>query len=300
MSKASHMKKTAAGNLAIVPSLGFVDLEKSWLSESLAAGVEVELEQFSKSMDKGLPSAAIEVGMEVLVKILEADVTKAAGPKGKHDSNRTAKRHGSETSRLPLGGRMVSVDKLRVRSIDNKTEIGLPSWEVLSSTELLNRHALVAMLSGVSTRAYDNVLEPVGEDTKRTESSTSHSSVSHRFITATKERLEHFHSRPLRDIRFLVVYIDGFGFGEETLVGALGIDNKGNRVALSVIHGTTENKAVSKKLLDDLDDRGFDPSSGVFFVVDGCKAIYHAVKDKWGDVAPIQRCREHKRKPKLI
>ena len=63
---------------------------------------------------------------------------------------------------------------------------------------------------------------------------------------------------------------------------------------LSVVHGTTENKAACKRLLDGLEERGFDPSHGVLFVIDGGKAIYHAIADKWSDVALIQRCRAHK------
>jgi putative transposase len=60
------------------------------------------------------------------------------------------------------------------------------------------------------------------------------------------------------------------------------------------VHGTTENKTVCKRLLDGLKERGFDPSAGVLFVIDGGKAIYHAIKDKWSDVALVQRCRAHK------
>lgn len=296
MSKASHTKKTTAGNLRLVPGLGLVDLGRSGLSATLAGKVEVELERFAERMHEGLLSASIGIGMEVLGEILEADVTKVAGSKGKHDPNRTARRHGTEPAKLPLGGRIVTVAKPRVRSADNSKEISLPSWEELSSTELLNRHALVSMLAGVSTRTYMDVLEPVGADTERAASSVSRSAVSRRFIAGTKERLEHFRSRPLGDRHWLVIYIDGFGFGEETLVGALGIDEGGNKMPLSVIHGTTENKTVCKKLLDDLEDRGLDPTSGILFVVDGGKAIFHAVVDKWGDVALIQRCREHKRR----
>ena len=92
------------------------------------------------------------------------------------------------------------------------------------------------------------------------------------------------------------MYVDGFGFGDETLVGALGVDIDANKMALSVMHATTENKTVCKRLLDSLEDRGFDVSAGVLLVVDGGKAIYHAISDKWGDVALIQRCREHKRR----
>jgi transposase-like protein len=74
----------------------------------------------------------------------------------------------------------------------------------------------------------------------------------------------------------------------------LGIDEDGNKVPLSLAHGTTENKAVCRHLLADLEERGFDPLAGVLFVTDGGTAIYHAIADKWSDVALVQRCRKHK------
>lgn len=48
------------------------------------------------------------------------------------------------------------------------------------------------------------------------------------------------------------------------------------------------------RVLDNLEERGFDVSQGVLFVVDGGKAISKAIKDKWGDTVLVQRCRAHK------
>ena len=138
------------------------------------------------------------------------------------------------------------------------------------------------------------MLEPAGPEVDQASSATSKSAVSRRFVESTKARLAEFRSRPLGDRRWLVVYIDGFGLADEAMVGALGIDEDGNKVPLSLAHGTTEDKAVCRHLLDDLEERGFDPSAGVLFVIDGGKAIYHAIADKWGDVALVQRCRKHK------
>jgi hypothetical protein len=66
MSKASHTKKTTAGNLRLVPGLGLVDLGRSGLSETLAGKVGVELGKFAERMHEGLLSASIGIGMEVL------------------------------------------------------------------------------------------------------------------------------------------------------------------------------------------------------------------------------------------
>jgi transposase-like protein len=291
---ASHTATAAARDLRLVPGFGLVDLDAAALPATLAEKVEGELEVFAAHMRHGLLSAAINVGLDVFGRLLQTEVSEVAGPKGKHDPRRRAVRHGSEPSKVPLGGRMVTVDKPRVRATDGSGEIPLQTWAALASRELFDRHTLVSMLAGVSTRAYETVLEPAGPDIDETSSATSKSAVSRRFVETTKARLEEFRSRPLGDRRWLVVYIDGFNLADEALVGSLGIDEDGNKMPLSVVHGTTENKAVCKRLLDNLEERGFDPSEGVLFVIDGGKAIYHAIADKWGDVALVQRCRKHK------
>ena len=291
---ASHTKSTPGADLRLVPGLGLVDFEGAGLPDALAEKVEGELEIFSTHMRHGLLSAAINVGLDVFSQLLAAEVTEIAGVKGRHDPERRALRHGTERSAVPLGGRMVEVDKPRVRATDGSGEISLATWAAVSSRELLDRHTLISMLAGVSTRSYATVLEPTGPEIDDAASSTSKSAVSRRFVGATRARLAEFRSRSLSDRRWLVIYIDGFGFGDETLIGALGVDEKGNKMPLSLVHGTTENKAVCKALVDDLETRGLDPAKGVLFVVDGAKAIYHAIKDKWSDVALIQRCRAHK------
>jgi transposase-like protein len=106
----------------------------------------------------------------------------------------------------------------------------------------LAEHTLVSMLAGVSTRNYAAVQEPVGSEVAERSSSTSRSAVSRRFIKATKARLVEFRSRPLDGRRWVVVYIDGFGFRDQTMVGALGVDPQGNKLPLTVVQDSTENK----------------------------------------------------------
>ena len=291
---ASHTTTAPRANLRVVPGLGLIDFESAGLPVVLADKVEGELEVFAAHMRHGLLSAAINVGLDVFSQLLQAEVTEVAGQKGRHDPARRAVRHGTESAKVPLGGRMVALTKPRVCDADGSGEIRLETWTALADRELLDRHTLVSMLAGVSTRNYATVLEPIGAVLEQDSSSTSKSAISRRFVGATRKRLAEFRSRDLSKQRFLVVYVDGFGLADEALVGALGVDDTGTKVPLALVHGTTENKACCKKLLDDLEDRGFSAAAGVLFVVDGGKAIYHAVKDKWGDTAFIQRCRQHK------
>jgi transposase-like protein len=101
-------------------------------------------------------------------------------------------------------------------------------------------------------------------------------------------------SRRLDDERWLIMFIDGFTFGDHMLVAALGVTADGTKVPLAVAEGTTENKALVTRLLADLQDRGLDVTDGVLFVVDGSKALTKGIPAVFGDKAVIHRCRIHK------
>jgi hypothetical protein len=114
----------------------------------------------------------------------------------------------------------------------------LVSYATLAATDLLAEGIVARMLAGISTRRYTAVaLGPVGSTVERAASSTSKSAVSRRFVAANAERLAELHSRPLDGQRWLVVYLDGFGFADHTLVGALGVAVDGTKIPLGVVEG---------------------------------------------------------------
>jgi putative transposase len=265
------------------------------LTERLAGRLDGHLARFAEHMREGLLAASVAVGLDVMAELMQAEVTDLAGPKGKHDPARTAKRHGGEHGTVTLGGRRVPVRRPRVRTVgDDERELALASYETFVSADLLADGVVARMLGGLSTRGYPVGLEPVGTGVEQTASGTSRSAVSRRFVTATAERLDQLLNRPLGDQRWLVVFLDGFGMGEHLLVGALGVTADGTKVPLGVVEGTTENKAVCVRLVTGLRDRGLDPDRGVLVVIDGGKALDAAVRGVFGAKALIQRCRRHK------
>jgi len=215
-----------------------------------------------------------------------------------HNHDRAATRHGTENGSITLGGRRVPVRRPRVRTVadddHSAREVPLETYTTLAATDLLAEGIVARMLAGISTRRYPVALEPVGDQVDQDAQATSKSAVSRRFVAATAERLAELHARPLGDQRWLIVYLDGFGFGEHTLVGALGVTLDGAKVPLGVVEGSTENAAVCTRLVSDLAACGLDATRGILFVVDGGKAIAKAVDDVFGDLALTQRCRRHK------
>lgn len=252
-----------------------------------------QLVLFASRMREGLLAASVAIGLEVMSEFMEADVVGQVGPKGKHDKDRGAYRHGHEDGVVTLGGRRVEVRRPRVRTIDG-IEVHLESYDTFASIDLLTEHTVAAMLAGVSTRRYPVALEPVGVGVETKATSSSRSAVSRRFVAATTARLAEFRSRDLSGERYLVVFADGFEFAGRTMVGALGVTADGTKVPLGVVEGSTENGTVCTKLLSGLKDRGLDASGGILFVIDGGKGIAKAVRDVFGARALTQRCRLHK------
>src|SRR4051812_39178537 len=124
--------------------------------------VSVALAELAGEMREGLLALAVGAGLQVMAALMEADVTAVCGPKGRHDPERPATRHGHGAGSVSLGGRRVPVARPRMRAVDGSGELPVPAYELFSDTEVLGRMALDRMLAGLSTRHYRLGLEPVG------------------------------------------------------------------------------------------------------------------------------------------
>src|SRR5207342_3927880 len=80
--------------------------------------VTIALAELAGAAREGLLALAVGTGLGVLGELLAADVDRLVGPKGRHNPDRTAVRHGAEPGQVTLGGRRVRVDRPRVRSTD--------------------------------------------------------------------------------------------------------------------------------------------------------------------------------------
>jgi putative transposase len=78
------------------------------------------------------------------------------------------------------------------------------------------------------------------------------------------------------------------------LVAAVGIDAMGEKHPLGLVEGATENAATVQALLDNLVERGLDPTVVRLFIIDAAKALSKAIRRTFGRNTPIQRCQVHK------
>lgn len=263
-------------------------------TSGLPERVQEALGELAGAAKEGLLALSVGVGLGVLAEIMQAEVDEVVGPKGKHNPDRTATRHGHEDGSVTLGGRRVPISRPRMRSADDEHELPLRTYRHFADRDPLTAVVLERMLAGVSTRRYARTGEPVGAELDEQARSTSKSAVSREFVSRTRENLIDLMSRPLDDLRLAVLMLDGIELKSRCCVVALGIDSDAIKHPLGLWDGSTENSTVATTLLANLVERGLDVGQGVLCVLDGAKALRKAVRDVLGVHTPVQRCIRHK------
>lgn len=285
MSK-DYQKKTASTSTTAVPPAPV----------SVPDVVSVAMSEIAADVREGLLALAVGAGLQVMAAMMAADVDALCGPRGRHDPDRTATRHGTETGSVTLGGRRLPVRRPRVRAVDgtgSSRELPIASYEVFSGTEALGRKAMEQMLAGLSTRRYHVGLEPIGEQVAAEATSTSKSAISRRFVKATEHALADLMSADLSGLDLVAFMVDGVHFADHVCVVALGITIEGVKVPLALEEGSTENATLVTSLIVGLRERGLDVTKPVLAVLDGSKALARAVRDVF-DHPVIARCQLHK------
>lgn len=257
--------------------------------------ISLALADIAGAAREGLLALSVATGLSVMQAMFEAEITAAAGPKGKHDPDRTAVRHGSEQGSVTLGGRRLPVRRPRARTTDGH-EVPLASYAHFAAGDVLTAVVMERMLAGVATRRHARIGEPVGETVAASARSTGRSAVSRQFVKQTETALGDLLARDLTGEQITVLMIDGEHLADTCVVVALAITTDGTKLPVGLWEGATENKTVVRALLADLVSRGLSAEDGLLVVIDGAKALAAAVREVFGDKALTQRCTLHKRR----
>jgi transposase-like protein len=237
----------------------------------------------------------LTAGIATLTQMMERDATELCGSRYGRTEGKERYRWGKTTGKLGFHGGKVDVPRPRVRSRGGE-EVPLPSWEEAMSVDFLGKWAMNLMLINVSTRKFGRAVRlPEGDVAAPKGSGVSKSAVSRRFVALSAERMAEWMNSDLSKLDLLVIQIDGIHIEEEMLLlAAVGIDGNGVKHPLGVIEGATENAVVAQALLDNLIERGLDPTACRLFIIDGAKALSKAIRKTFGRETPIQRCQVHK------
>jgi putative transposase len=255
--------------------------------------VTLAVAELAGAAREGLLALAVGTGLQVLQAMLAEDVARLVGAKGRHIPDRTAVRHGTEPGQVTLGGRRVRVRRPRVRTADGTGELPVATYQSFAATDLLDQLAVERMLAKLSTRRYQQGLEPVGGQVERAATGTSRSAVSRRFVARTEHALAELLAQDLSGLDLVALMVDGIRVADHCCVVALGITIDGTKIPLALAEGATENATVVGDLLVGLRDRGLEVTRPILVVLDGAKALRRAVLDVF-DHPVIQRCQLHK------
>ncbi len=229
-----------------------------------------------------------EIGHQTLEQILILSAEQVAGPRTPGKTSGDIRYHGSQPGRVPLTDRELKVKRPRLRH-RTEGEVKVPAYEMLRRDRRLGQHMLGALLRGVSTREYQEVLPQMAATV-----GVSRSAISRKAIDASVEQLQRLQERRWENVEILVIYIDGQRFADHHILSAVGVDREGKKHILGIEPGATENTASVKRLLIHLRDHGLPTDRKYLFVIDGAKALRAAIEEVFGGEQPVQRCRNHK------
>jgi putative transposase len=230
-------------------------------------------------------------GLVALQEVFAAEAEAVAGPKGRHQPERTHHHWGRTATELTLGGRRIQVARPRVRSTAGEEAV-LPSVAAWQARDPLTARVLEQILLGVSTRGYAGSLEagPRGAPSRGTSKSAVSRTLQGRMTVALTMQL----TQRLEGLELLALFLDGVVVAGQTVIVVLGLTREGEKKPLGLRLGSTENAVVGTELLQDLLGRGLSLPDRVLCVIDGGKGLRKAVQDVLGTTAVIQRCQIHK------
>ena len=229
-----------------------------------------------------------EIGQQTLEQILILSAEQVGGPRTPGKASGDIRYHGSESGRVQLADRKVKVKRPRLRH-KTEGEVKIPAYEKLRQDRGLGQHMLGALLRGISTREYQEVLPQMAATV-----GVSRSAISRKAIDASIKQLQQLQERRWEDVEILVMYIDGQRFADHHILSAVGVDRQGQKHILGIEPGATENAASVKRLLTRLRDQSLPTDRKYLFVIDGAKALRTAIDEVFGAEQPVQRCRNHK------
>jgi len=229
-----------------------------------------------------------EIGVKTLELILALSAEQVAGPRTPGKTSGEIRHYGSQRGRVQLADRKVRVKRPRLRH-KTEGEVPIPAYEALRKNQAVSQYMLGALMRGISTREYHEVLPKMAETV-----GVSRSAVSRQAMEASVEQLKQLQERRWDQVEILVIYIDGQRFAEHHILSAVGVDLEGHKHVLGIASGATENAAAVKQLLTGLRDRGLPTDRKYLFIIDGSKALRTAIEEVFGQEQEVQRCRNHK------
>lgn len=260
-----------------------------------AKAVEIrDLEEYgAMEMDSkvALINELIPIGLMHVKAVLQDEVTALAGEKYKRNGLTGHDRWGKQQGSIYIQEQRIPIMVPRVRDSNGDREVKLRSYEQMQEPgAAANDRLLRKVLHGLSCGRYRECSEAIPEAL-----SLSPSTVSRRYIRASRRKLKEIVERRLDGYNFVAIALDGKSFGDDGLIMSVGITAGGKKVLIGIIQSGSENHTVCMDFLKSLINRGLRYEDGLLCVIDGAKGFRKAINEVFGVHGIIQRCQWHKR-----
>ena len=153
-----------------------------------------------------------EIGHQMLEQILMLSAEQVAGGRTPGKTSGDVRYYGRQAGCVQLADRKVKVKRPRLRH-KSEGEVKIPAYEMLRQDRGLGQHMLGALMRGVSTREYQEVLPQMAETV-----GVSRSAISRKAVEASADQLKQLQERRWDEVEILVIYIDGQRFGQHHIL----------------------------------------------------------------------------------
>lgn len=246
--------------------------------------------EIAAAMRDGVGELIRRAGLELIGLLMEQELEDVVGKRRVPDEDRQAYRWGKDDGWCRIDGQKVPLKRPRARAVKGG-ELRLGSYLRFQHDPQFHPKLWRELMRGLTTRNYGRSVRRFAEAY-----GIEKSTVSEQFVEASRRKLRELLERRLEELELCAVMMDGISFDGDTFVVALGIGKDGRKTILGLRQGASENATVVNELCADLEQRGLDFQQARLYVLDGGKALTHAVKKRAGEAAFIQRCELHKRR----
>jgi transposase-like protein len=236
---------------------------------------------------RALDDVFMGIGRTLAESIMLIEREELAGP-DYHPTNPNLQKWAHEDGSIFIGDQKIKVSRPRLRDVENG-EVDLQSYKKMREHGQFSEDMLGKVMRGISAQKYEETVMGAASSF-----GVSSSSVSKKMVEITAKKLNEFQTRPLTDFKPFALFLDTIHRGSEAFLVALGIDVKGEKMALGFWQGSSENHAVCEELFQDLERRGLILSKRIIYVTDGGSGLIKALRDRFGKKLLHQRCAIHK------
>jgi putative transposase len=241
----------------------------------------IDLGAGSDELERAILESFRRSAVDVLGELWEEDVRRLCGERWKPRPRARFARAGWCGCQIVLGGDRVSLRRPRVRSNRGK-ELELPSFWAAASRDLLDRGAVEDITATITTGAF-----PPGRYPREP--------IAEQFVERLAGRMSAVHAMPRSGFEpgLLVAAVD---FPDQTFLGAVGIDEKGERHLAGLRAGSPRSREAVDGFLEELLNRHRRSAPPLVFFVGEGPVIHESIRKRFGDDAALHRSPHEKRR----